>query len=61
MLLKALEFALITFGVAMVVAFIVAAIIKVIGAVIQKRPNVAGVITTAIIAGIFISGIGFIQ
>lgn len=37
MLLKALEFALITFGITMVVAFIVAVIIKVIGAVIQKR------------------------
>ncbi len=37
MLLKAFEFALITFGITMVVAFLVAAIIKAIGAVIQKR------------------------
>lgn len=37
MLLKAFEFTLITFGITMVVAFLVAAIIKAIGAVIQKR------------------------
>jgi Na+-transporting methylmalonyl-CoA/oxaloacetate decarboxylase gamma subunit len=37
MLLKAFEFSLITFGLTLVVAFFVAAIIKAIGAVIQKR------------------------
>ena len=37
MLLKAFEFSLITFGLTLVVAFLVAAIIKIIGAVIQKR------------------------
>lgn len=41
MLLKALVFALMTFGIAMVVAFLVAAVIKVIGAVIQRREKTA--------------------
>jgi hypothetical protein len=40
-LLKALEFSLITFGLTLVVAFFVGAIIKVIGAIVQKREGKA--------------------
>jgi hypothetical protein len=36
MLLKAFEFALIAFGITIVVGFVVAAIIKAIGATVQK-------------------------
>ncbi len=41
MLLKAFEFSLITFGITIVVGFFVAAIIKAIGAVIQKMEGKA--------------------
>ena len=41
MLLKAFVFALITFGITLVVAFFVGAIIKIIGAVVQKREGKA--------------------
>ena len=39
MLLKSLEFALLTFGVTMAVALLVAAMIKLLFALIQRRQN----------------------